>query len=129
MYGEAAAELASNLMELQRGRGHDTWVSDNAYIDVQAPDTRVKDCRYPDSRYTDPRFPDNTRITDKPQTINQTSSVRHRKEPQLPRATPVCSLGIKTPPGSPDVSRVNQCYEKKKADYWRLHARSNIQKL
>ncbi|XP_052751273.1 uncharacterized protein LOC113514538 isoform X2 [Galleria mellonella] len=62
LYGEAAAELASNLAELQRGR----------IIEH--------------------------RITEKPQCQHSLISVRHRKEPQLPRATPVDSLVIKTSP-------------------------------
>ncbi|KAJ0170767.1 hypothetical protein K1T71_013539 [Dendrolimus kikuchii] len=68
LYGEAAAELANNLAELQRGRMVDH------------------------------------RITEKPQTQHSSSSLRHRKEPQLPRATPVGSLVIKSsPPESLDA--------------------------
>ncbi|PZC80685.1 uncharacterized protein LOC110373581 isoform X1 [Helicoverpa armigera] len=71
LYGEAAAELASNLAELQRGR---------------VPDYR---------------------IIDKPQRQPSLTSLRLRKEPHLPRATPVGSVVIKsTPPMSPtNVSR------------------------
>uniref|UniRef100_A0A2A4JGN1 Uncharacterized protein n=1 Tax=Heliothis virescens TaxID=7102 RepID=A0A2A4JGN1_HELVI len=71
LYGEAAAELASNLAELQRGR-----------------------------------IPDH-RIMDKPQRQHSLTSLRLRKEPLLPRATPVGSVVIKnTPPMSPaNISR------------------------
>ncbi|XP_049880473.1 uncharacterized protein LOC126376963 [Pectinophora gossypiella] len=62
LYGEAAAELASNLAELQRGRG--------------------------------------TLVTDKPPAQYSSTSLRHRKEPLLPRATPVGSIVIKSPPDS-----------------------------
>lgn len=63
LYGEAAAELATNLAELQRGR-----------VDH--------------------------RITDKPHQHSLTS-LRHRKEPQLPRTTIIGSPLIKSPPTSP----------------------------
>lgn len=59
LYGEAAAELASNLAELQRGR-----------------------------------LPEH-RIIDKPQAQYSYSSLRVRKEPLLPRASPVESLDMK----------------------------------
>ncbi|XP_030025845.1 uncharacterized protein LOC115444271 isoform X2 [Manduca sexta] len=69
LYGEAAAELASNLAELQRGR---------------VPEHRV---------------------TDKPQREHSLTSLRHRKEPHLPHATPVGSLVIKSsPPYTPDMN-------------------------
>lgn len=62
LYGEAAAELASNLTELQRGR---------------IPDQRILDKPY----------------------RNQTgSTLLYRKEPHLPRATPLSSLVIKPSP-------------------------------
>lgn len=107
--------MASNLSELQRGRGIGTRTLDSGYLD-----NRIDDSRYMDSRYNDSRFTDSTRITDKPQAITQTNSVRHRKEPILPRATAASSLGIKTPPGSPDnvFSNINQFNQvKKKNDY------------
>ncbi|CAG9569205.1 unnamed protein product [Danaus chrysippus] len=61
LYGEAAAELASNLAEIQKGRS----------VDVK--------------------------VTDKPLEPSSTS-LRRRKEPTLPRASPVSSLTIKTSP-------------------------------
>lgn len=114
LYGEAAAELATNLVELQRGRGNDTWVPNNAYVDVQVSHSRLND-----NRYSDLRFTDNTRITDKPQSVSQTSSMRHRKEPHLPRATPISTLGFKSPPSTPDavISRINQTHERKRTEY------------
>ncbi|CAH0401674.1 unnamed protein product [Chilo suppressalis] len=71
LYGEAAAELASNLAELQRGRMAEH------------------------------------RVTDKPQRQHSLTSLRHRKEPQLPRASPVRSIVIKSPPGSPEANASN----------------------
>ncbi|CAH1641460.1 unnamed protein product [Spodoptera littoralis] len=62
LYGEAAAELASNLAELQRGR---------------LPEPR---------------------LMDKPQKQTSFTSIRLRKEPQLPRMTPVGSVVIKNSP-------------------------------
>ncbi|XP_075986753.1 uncharacterized protein LOC142983655 [Anticarsia gemmatalis] len=62
LYGEAAAELASNLAELQRGR---------------VPEHRV---------------------TDKPQRQHSSTSLRIRKEPLLPRASPDGSIVIKNSP-------------------------------
>ncbi|OWR46573.1 GRIP1-associated protein 1-like [Danaus plexippus] len=61
LYGEAAAELASNLAEIQKGRSADV------------------------------------KVTDKPLEHSSTS-LRRRKEPTLPRASPVSSLAIKTSP-------------------------------
>ncbi|KAL0861023.1 hypothetical protein ABMA27_009545 [Loxostege sticticalis] len=75
LYGEAAAELASNLAELQRGRS-----------------TEYK-------------------VTEKPQRQHSFTSLRHRKEPQLPRVTPVGSIVIKSPPSSPpevNPSQINR---------------------
>ncbi|KAM3959820.1 uncharacterized protein ACR2FA_006103 [Aphomia sociella] len=60
LYGEAAAELACNLSELQRGR-----VTEHL-------------------------------VTEKPQRQHSLTSLRHRKEPQLPRATPVSSVFVKS---------------------------------
>ncbi|CAG9794737.1 unnamed protein product [Diatraea saccharalis] len=71
LYGEAAAELASNLAELQRGR-----LTEH-------------------------------RVTDKPQRQHSLTSLRHRKEPQLPRASPVRSIVIKSPPESPEANVSN----------------------
>ncbi|XP_038219741.1 uncharacterized protein LOC119838002 [Zerene cesonia] len=62
LYGEAAMELASNLSELQRGRGTEH------------------------------------RVTEKPHRQESPSALRHRKEPQLPRATPITSVVIKSSP-------------------------------
>ncbi|KAH9643122.1 hypothetical protein HF086_010574 [Spodoptera exigua] len=61
-YGEAAAELACNLAELQRGR---------------LPDPR---------------------LMDKPQKQTSITSIRLRREPHFPRATPVGSIVIKQSP-------------------------------
>ncbi|XP_045506798.1 uncharacterized protein LOC123702975 isoform X2 [Colias croceus] len=68
LYGEAAMELASNLSELQRGRGTEH------------------------------------RITEKPHRQESPSTLRHRKEPQLPRATPLSSVVIKSSPPISDES-------------------------
>ncbi|CAG4978656.1 unnamed protein product [Colias eurytheme] len=67
LYGEAAMELASNLSELQRGRGTEH------------------------------------RITEKPHRQESPSTLRHRKEPQLPRA-PLSSVVIKSSPPLSDES-------------------------
>ncbi|XP_073963375.1 uncharacterized protein isoform X2 [Choristoneura fumiferana] len=76
IYGEAAAELASNLAELQKGR-------------------------------VEPR------VTEKPHNQSE-RSLRHRKEPLLPRATPIGSLVIKSPPRSLAVSPERSMIEKPK---------------
>ncbi|CAH2096905.1 unnamed protein product [Euphydryas editha] len=71
LYGEAAAELASNLTELQRGRSIDH------------------------------------RVIDKPYKQSSLLSLRHRKEPALPRSSPISSLIIKgSPPRSNESFRI-----------------------
>ncbi|XP_047525307.1 uncharacterized protein LOC125063122 isoform X2 [Pieris napi] len=83
LYGEAALELASNLAELQKGRGVDHRI---------------------DHRMMEQRLPEH-RVTNKPQRQGSLTSLRHRKEPQLPRATPISSIVIKSPPLSNDSLR------------------------
>ncbi|XP_022113098.2 uncharacterized protein LOC110991864 isoform X2 [Pieris rapae] len=83
LYGEAALELASNLAELQKGRGVDHRI---------------------DHRMMDQRLPEH-RVTNKPQRQGSLTSLRLRKEPQLPRATPISSIVIKSPPLSNDSLR------------------------
>ncbi|XP_045518797.1 uncharacterized protein LOC123710710 isoform X2 [Pieris brassicae] len=83
LYGEAALELASNLAELQKGRGVDHKI---------------------EHRMMDQRLPEH-RVTNKPQRQGSLTSLRLRKEPQLPRATPISSIVIKSPPLSNDSLR------------------------
>ncbi|XP_046973237.1 uncharacterized protein LOC124539909 [Vanessa cardui] len=71
LYGEAAAELANNLSELQRGRSIEH------------------------------------KVTDKPHKQSSLTSLRHRKEPYLPRASPVSSLLIKGSPLSNESYRLS----------------------
>ncbi|CAK1540998.1 unnamed protein product [Leptosia nina] len=94
LYGEAALELASNLSELQRGR----------VVDQRLTDSRMTDRRMTDSRLMEHRMTEH-RVTDKPQRQESLTSLRLRKEPQLPRATPISSIVIKSPPLSNDSLR------------------------